>query len=845
MICSAVINGPPFASGRFHFGSIRNQILKDYIVRIGKLDNICSNHFYCFDSKGLPIERAVNKETVTGEASWIESCKLLADNNVEVMLKDLSLLKLVTSVSEDRVVRTTDLEYCFLEQKLLSQLYEKGKMYRSLRPNTFCPTCVTNLSHCQITNAKATKNVAIFPVNTEITITGKKLCLLPVTSEPYSILGHSGIALRCDHVYTVVEDQETHYLIDNITELPRLKQLKVFSQDATIVSSLNSNKLEGYRYMWDGAILPIILTPEVRIRAELPLLQGAYYFGLTATLHLSPYHSSKDLTIMHKAVQQEVDPLTYSKDNIEQSKIVEKVEEVLTKSLESENKDIPADVTATAKQSFYYNLEDKEEQKISRALQYNSYFIALLRDNYKKNKILEKLKQKFLFFGSYTSQSEECCWRCASVVTQLIDTNWYLNTSSIASNLAEVAKRIWLNEERYRPLLVNFFGKEHEWCLSRTRVYNTLIPYYNCTNSNCSFYQKGKMIVTKCNSFLDYTPLTKIVHNCSCGARMVCEGKSVDVWFNSGVLPYYLNQRARVLIEGVDQCRGWFFALSAIALLLEKPIPYDAIFITGWILEESKQKMSKSSQQKKLTIVQLIEKYGVDAVRAYCLRCASSQDYAFSQTTLAEEAKIIRVMFNLRKLMSSIVVCEHPLSDLTKRLDAEITNLLASIVKSLEEHLNQSLDLSYSWERLRAVILSLYSRALIPLFYSAHSTDADLYFLKLQLEKLDKVFNFIFESQQIQENTVLQLTKMKENSKLMFDYAVVSESVVPSTKAVSALVHLLNIKDTVLEQIVKIIAHRNKLQLHRTQNCSLDPYPKDLLLAAVCDKAKCYPTVEQ
>lgn len=117
---------------------------------------------------------------------------------------------------------------------------------------------------------------------------------------------------------------------------------------------------------------------------------------------------------------------------------------------------------------------------------------------------------------------------------------------------------------------------------------------------------------------------------CACGGTMTRVPEVIDVWFDSGAMPYAQNASpmydlkrkmkqtfpAEYISEGIDQTRGWFYTLLAIAILLEKKAPYKHVISLGHILDKNGQKMSKSKGNV-VNPWEMIEKYGIDAVRWY------------------------------------------------------------------------------------------------------------------------------------------------------------------------------------------------------------------------------------
>ena len=141
--------------------------------------------------------------------------------------------------------------------------------------------------------------------------------------------------------------------------------------------------------------------------------------------------------------------------------------------------------------------------------------------------------------------------------------------------------------------------------------------------------------------------IDRIVLKCKkCGGKMAKIPDLIDVWFDSGAMPYaqwhwpFENEKvfkeqfpADFIVEAIDQTRGWFYTLLAIATLLEKGAPYKNVMVLGHTLDEKGQKMSKSKGNF-VPVMELMDKYGVDVLRWYFL---SSMTIGESKSVIPRE----------------------------------------------------------------------------------------------------------------------------------------------------------------------------------------------------------------
>jgi len=258
--------------------------------------------------------------------------------------------------------------------------------------------------------------------------------------------------------------------------------------------------------------------------------------------------------------------------------------------------------------------------------------------------ISEDLKKRGLFFSEALYEHEyPHCWRCDMPLIYFAKPSWFVRMSELSEKLIENNKNInWipghLKEGRFGEWLVNV----KDWAISRERYWGTPLPIWLCECGEQKVIESiaeleklsGKKIEDLHKPFID-----EVEFDCQCGKKMRRTPEVMDVWFDSGSMPLaqfnYPNASegedkekiesgryfpADYISEAIDQTRGWFYTLHAIATILnlEKKVPaghaFKNVICLGHILDAKGKKMSKS-RGNVIEPMEIMDKYGADMLR--------------------------------------------------------------------------------------------------------------------------------------------------------------------------------------------------------------------------------------
>jgi isoleucyl-tRNA synthetase len=252
--------------------------------------------------------------------------------------------------------------------------------------------------------------------------------------------------------------------------------------------------------------------------------------------------------------------------------------------------------------------------------------------------LVEDLKSRGLVFRySLETHSYPHCWRCRSPLLYMARDSWYIRTTEMrAAMLANNAQVSWHPPEIGTGRFGEWLEGNVDWAISRERYWGTPLPIWVCdadarhTRTIGSFVELGELSGGLPADFDPHKPfIDEVGWPCECGGTMRRTPEVIDVWFDSGAMPYaqwhypFENREqfdrhfpADFICEGVDQTRGWFYSLMAISTMLGKGPAYRNVLVNDLVLDADGQKMSKS-RGNVVDPWQAIDSFGVDAIRWY------------------------------------------------------------------------------------------------------------------------------------------------------------------------------------------------------------------------------------
>jgi isoleucine--tRNA ligase len=335
------------------------------------------------------------------------------------------------------------------------------------------------------------------------------------------------------------------------------------------------------------------------------------------------------------------------------------------------------------------------------------------------------------------------CWRTDKPVLYYPLDSWFIKSTAKKARMFELNKTInWQPESTGTGRFGNWLENLNDWNLSRSRFWGTPLPIWKdedgeekCIGSLEELYNEVEEAVKvgfmssnplKDNGFIpgDYSKenydkvdlhrpyVDNIVLVSSKGKAMTRETDLVDVWFDSGAMPYAqvhypfenkdmidkgLAFPADFINEGVDQTRGWFFTLHAIATMIFDSVAFKNVISTGLVLDSKGNKMSKHVGNV-VNPFDMIEKYGADSVRFYMMTNSEPWDnLKFDKEGVDEvRRKFFGTLYNTYSFFAlyanvdgfSFAEKEIPLND-RPEIDRWILSCLHTLIRNVDKELSE------------------------------------------------------------------------------------------------------------------------------------------------------------
>ncbi|MGH7734190.1 MAG: class I tRNA ligase family protein, partial [Gemmatimonadales bacterium] len=250
------------------------------------------------------------------------------------------------------------------------------------------------------------------------------------------------------------------------------------------------------------------------------------------------------------------------------------------------------------------------------------------------------------------------CWRCQSKLIYYARDSWFVRTSAVKERMLELNRGVaWHPPEVGSGRFGEWLENNVDWALSRDRYWGTPLPIWSCDQDPTHievvgsyaqlFASAGK---ARPDGFDPHKPfIDAYTWACTCGGTMRRAPEVIDTWFDSGAMPYAQWHQpfehdaefkehfpADYICEGVDQTRGWFYSLLAIATTAFDAPAYRNVIVNELVLDAEGQKMSKS-RGNAVDPWAVLQEFGADAVRLFLV--AGSQVWLpkrFDKRAIAE-----------------------------------------------------------------------------------------------------------------------------------------------------------------------------------------------------------------
>ena len=604
--------GPPTANGLPHVGHALGRTIKDLVARYKTMTGYKVLRKAGWDTHGLPVELGVEKQLgISGKHEieeygiepFIQKCK------ESVFTYEKQWREFTESigywVDMDDPYVTLENPYIESVWHILGTIHEKGLLYKGHRVSPYCPSCQTSLSSHEVAQGYKTVKDLSATVKFKV-LNSENEYFLGWTTTPWTLPANVALAVHPDMEYVKAEKDGAVYVVE------KERAHYVLKEDYQVLSTHKGEELVGTSYT-----APF---PMDEVTNGYRVISADFVTGDSGTgfVHIAPAYGEDD----YKVVQ---------------------------------NQGL----------SFLHVVDEKGEYTEA---------VPFLQGKFVKEcdvDIVRYLAQEGLLYSKEKYEhSYPHCWRCDSPLLYYAGESWFIRTTAIKETFLKNNNAVtWHPDHMKHGRFGKFLENMVDWNISRKRYWGTPLNVWQCESCDHQFAPKSidelrrnSMEETAENLEL-HKPYVDEVKVCceKCGSLMTRTPEVIDVWFDSGSMPFaqyhypFENKElfeeqfpADVIAEGVDQTRGWFYSLLAVAALYTGKVPYKRVLSLGHVLDERGQKMSKSKGNA-LDPVELVEKFGADALRwALLVDSAPWNAKRFSERTVQEaKSKLVDTLVNV------------------------------------------------------------------------------------------------------------------------------------------------------------------------------------------------------
>ena len=777
--------GPPTANGAPGIHHVLARVFKDVIPRYKTMKGYRPVRKGGWDTHGLPVELEIEKElgiSTKGEIEeyGIEKFNALCRASVMRYVQEWETLTdrigFLVDMDDPYVTFTND--YIESGWWILKQLWDKGLLYQGYRVAPHCPRCVTTLSSHEVALGykedtpdpsvyvsfplDAAKSAQHIPDLVQRLPEGQTVAFLAWTTTPWTLTANAALAVAPEAKYVLIRPQHDNGWL--ILAEERLKA--VITDEYDVQGTFLGKELEGLYYR------PLYLNSSDN-EADAYKVVTAGYVSMedgTGIVHTAPAYGAEDMELGR----------------------AHNLPTVHTVGLDGtiEHPGLPGSGKF---------VKDADED------------------------IMRDLEQRGLLYKrDIYRHTYPFCWRCDTPLLYYAKSSWYIRTTAKQQALVSGNQQInWYPEHIKDGRFGEWLRNNIDWALSRERYWGTPLPIWHC--DSCDEYDCfGSVAELKeralgehresldVETFDLHRPyIDAVLVSCQeCGGTMSRAPHVLDAWFDSGAMPYAQHHvtslsdlqglrdghlfPADYICEAIDQTRGWFYTLHALATLVADEPSYRNVICLGHILDTKGEKMSKS----KGNVVEpweVINAHGADAVRWYMYTAAPpGNSRRFSADLVSESVR--RFMLTLWNVYSFFVTYANldgynpaqapqtrPVSDLDRWIRSELEQLTAEVTRLMDEY--NATDAGRRIQEFVEVLSNWYVRRSRRRFWKSENDDdkasayATLYECLSRLSKLLAPFT-PFVAEEIYRNLVVSLDQSAPDSVHLAGFPVADESLI-------------------------------------------------------------------
>ncbi len=652
-------DGPPYANGNLHMGHALNKVLKDFIVRYKNMAGFYAPYVPGWDTHGLPIERqaiqayGMDRDKVS-VSEFRQKCEEFARKHVNTQREQFKRLGVIGDWEHPYLTLTHDFEAKQIE--IFGEMAKKGYIYKGLKPVYWCPHDETALAEAEIEyqDEPCSSIYVKFAVTDDKGViekaigTKENVYFVIWTTTTWTLPGNLAISVNPFFEYDLVKvpNGEIYVLAK---ELVNSVMQAAGIESWEVLATLLGSDLEMMKTQH-----PIMDRESVIITGEHVTLDAG-----TGCVHTAPGFGADDFIVCQKY-------------------------------------NIPIIVPVDGKG---YATEDAGKY----AGMYYEKTTPIILDDLRACNALLAIED---IVHSYPH-----CWRCKNPIIFRATEQWFCSVDALKDDAVKACHEItWLpgwGEERMTSMIM----ERSDWCISRQRIWGVPIPIFFCKKCGKPlvneqtiklvsdlFREKGSNAWFE----MDASEILPSDIHCECGCgEFDKETDTMDVWFDSGSSwAAVIEQRegqpipVDVYLEGNDQYRGWFQSSMLTAIATKGIAPYKTVITHGMIVDEERQKMSKSLGNG-ISPQEILDQYGADILRLWVSSADYRQDMRISKEMFKHLAQnYLKIRNTARYILGNLegfdpktdMVAYNDLCELDRWALMKLNDLVAKVIKGYDDY---------------------------------------------------------------------------------------------------------------------------------------------------------------
>ena len=580
-------DGPPFSNGGLHMGHALNKSIKDFILRSYAMRGYYTPYIPGWDNHGMPIESAIIKQNKLNRKAmsvpeFRSACHDFAQHYIDVQMEGFKRIGVIGDW--EHPYKTMDPGFEAEEVKIFGKMFQKGYIYKGLKPVYWCPKDETALAEAEIEyqDDPCTTVYVKFPIHDDLGklshIDHSKLSFVIWTTTIWTLPGNLAIALHPQESYALVQAPSGEIYI---------------MAEALTAKVMGVAGIENYEILetHEGAFFENMLAdhPFLPKTSRLVLADYVTMDSGTGCVHTAPGFGADDYQTC----------LRYGMDMV-----------------------VPVDDQG-------------------RHTDYAGKYAGMKTDESNPVILADMKESGALLASEEIVHSYPHCWRCKGPIIFRATPQWFCSVDAFKDEAVAACDNVRWVPGWGKDRMISMVRERSDWCISRQRRWGLPIPVFYCKDCGkpvCDdvtidaisklFAEKGSNAWYELDAE-DILPKDYKCPHCGAAHGFTKEEDTLDGWFDSGSTHFASMKKdqgfwpADMYLEGLDQYRGWFqSSLLTSVGALGQGAPFKECVTHGWTVDGEGKAMHKSLGNG-VDPADVFKKYGADILRLW----AASADY--------------------------------------------------------------------------------------------------------------------------------------------------------------------------------------------------------------------------